>query len=191
MHARRSIALIVALAIALLVGLATASGCSRKTAELQTVNDRESLFHVKVPASWQTTVTAGGLAMYATDSLPATERIESLSVFVLVAKESDQASPTLLARIVNDRASSRGWTDRSISKVAKTTIGNRQALRIDVAGTDKSGVVFSGAYYLVRTSGNDVLVITVAPKAMWDTKAVDDLREHWYWHLPPERTKVL
>lgn len=187
MRTRRALIPLVALSLAVTV----MSGCTSSNEQLQTVNDSESLFHVKVPASWQTTSTASGLALYATDRLPATEKIDSLSVFVLVAKESDQASTTLLARIVNDRAKSRGWKNRHISRVARTKIGNRQALGIDVSGTDQSGLAFKGAYYLVRTSGDDVLVITVAPADAWDSKAVDDLRNRWYWHLPATPTKVL
>lgn len=187
MHSRRLIFTLAALAVA----LAATTGCSHKAVELRTINDSENLFHVKVPASWQTTVTPGGLALYATDKLPASETIQSMSVFVLVAKESDQTSPTLIARIVKSRAASRGWRDSSISRVSKTSIGNRPAIRIDIAGTDKSGLVFKGSYYLVRTSGSDVLVIAVAPKDKWNAQAVDDLCAHWYWHLPPQKTKVL
>ncbi len=174
--------------VALVLTMATTIvACSGRADDLQTVNSSDSLFHVKVPPTWQHRIDDNFMGLYASKELPTSEDLKSLSIVILSGKSvSDTPTAELLAEFARDRSVSRGWKGAKLSKPVKTTIGGRPANKVRVSGNDVNGE-FAGAYYLIRTSGADVLVMAVAPADQWvDAEAeVTQLTTDWFWHEPP------
>jgi len=166
----------------------SACGPAETSTELETVNDASGLFHVKVPNDWSSLAEEGLVVLYASDTLPEEERIDDLSVAIFSTDETtDTPVPETLTFVVDRRAADRSWKDYSRSEPRATSIGGREGSFVEVTGTDANGQDFRARYHYIRTSGRDVLVIAVAPSAMWDVVVpeVDTLiADEWYWHTP-------
>lgn len=178
------------LVIAMVVPLALSAGCGG-SGDLQTVNDPDGLFHVRVAADSRYLARSGLIAVYAAENLPQTEEaaFETLSMGIYTAPSASQDPvDERLVTLLEQRAEARGWTEQSIGEPAETTIGGRTAYAVEVSGTDEKSRRFAGRAALVRTSGREVLVFAVSPEADWQQHAgeVDGLFEEWYWHLPAD-----
>lgn len=175
-------------AIAMLLTLAVATGCSPK---LQDVADGSSWFHVRVPADWHARVEQTAIIMYAAKDLPETEdeTFESLSVLVMASgAASDTPVPEELTDLVNRRAKSREWSDFKISKPEKLKVGGRSGYAVDVTGKDVKKRAFAGRFVLIRTNDREAMIVGLAPEERWKKESAqfDAIFEEWYWHKPVE-----
>ncbi len=179
-HATLTLALILTMVL---------MGCNNRADKLQTINSSDSLFHVKAPSSWQQRVDDNFMGLYASDTLPTSEDLKSLSIVILSGRTvSTTASPELLAEFAKDRSVTRKWKGAKLGDPTKADIGGRSSSRVAVSGSDANGA-FAGAYYLIRTSGSDVLVMAVAPADQWGESetSVTQLTKDWFWHEPATR----
>ena len=176
------------LMVLVLTPLLTGCFLSEDSEQTETVNDVGGLFHIKHSEAWSSMAQKGLVVIYGDEKLPESEKLDSLSIAVLISGEVvEEPAPETLKFIAEERSSNRGWTDATIGEVEEATIGDRDAYRLEVAGTDGLGVEFRGYYYLVRTSGHEVMVIAVAPARIWDGIEADVVtltENEWYWHLP-------
>jgi hypothetical protein len=180
----RRLSVAAAIAVALLMAFAlTACGGAE---EKRDVNDYTSLFHVKVPAEWQTTVEPGVTSIYANDELPSAENDPgALAVVVFVSESTtDVPVPEALTGYTEYWGESRGWTEVVMSNPYDVTVGSRPATRVDITGVAGNGDPFQAAYIWVRTNGREVLVTAVAPPENWANYEddLDSVLTEWYWH---------
>ena len=187
MHARTRLGLTLVALLLVLAGTLTLAGCGTRNRDQQTISSNEGLFHIKAPASWQKRVDERFIGLYASEELPTSEKLESLSI-VILSGGSTSTSPTaqLLSKFAKERSRTRKWKAADIGDPQNVKVGGRPASRISVAGNDSNGA-FAGAYYLIRTADSDVLVMAVTPKDAWgaDEARVTQLTRDWFWHEAP------
>jgi hypothetical protein len=184
---RRPLAAIVALlAAALALTALTACGSERT----RDVADSTGLFHFKVPDDWQYMIDVTMTTVYAAEELPEEgEDLDALSIVALVSTTATTTPvPDSLTGFVSASRDGRGWTDATLGEPEEVTIGGRPAYRIDIEAADANGRAFRAAYYWVRTSGSDVLVMAVTPADRWSDYEDDlaDVLTNWFWHRPAD-----
>lgn len=189
MHARTRLGLTIVALLLVLAGTLALAGCGSRNKDQQTISSNEGLFHIKAPASWQKRVDERFIGLYASDKLPTSEKLESLSI-VILSGSSTSTTPTaqLLSEFAKERGRTRKWKAPDIGDPQNVEVGGRPASRVAVAGSDSNGA-FGGAYYLIRTASSDVLVMAVAPKDDWeaDEAQVSQLTRDWFWHEAPSK----
>jgi len=188
------------LASALLASAIVAGGCSvlgaDESAELVDVTDSIALFHFKVPGDWQRTVETGLIAVSDGDEELDPQQ-ETLDRFWMLVYTSSEPSDTPLAEnltyLVEQRAQLRGWQALETDDPAETTVGGREAAVLTANATDVNGIDFTARYYFVRTVANEVLIIAMAPRDMFDDY-VDDIDatvgERWFWSSTAGQTET-
>lgn len=175
----------LALVAALVVASAGLMAC-QATETTRDVTDSASLFHFKIPASWQYRVEPGVLSVYADDTLPEPgQEIEALAIVTFVSgATTDTPVPEALVAYAEYWGDTRGWTDVEIGETSAQEVGGRTGSRVEIAGIDGSGRAFRASYVWVRTNNREVLVTAVAPPERWDAYAadLDTVLEQWFWH---------
>lgn len=181
--------------IAIAVIAATAAGITACGGPKTTsVSDASGLFHVVIPAKWQSMAQTGILAIYAAKDLPKDEDAAfdtlSVGIYTASAAASEPVGPRLVS-LLEARAKDRKWKKQSIGQPAATKVGKREAYQVDVSGVDEKSREFAGRALLVRTNEREVLVFAVAPSGKWNgyEDDVDGLLTQWYWHQP-EKTEA-
>jgi len=188
----RSTIVRLAIVISLLGSLLLSAGCSLLGIggpEYQTVTDPVNYFHFKVPGDWQSDTSQGFVLVYAAEELPAEdESFDKLALFAFSsAVVGEVPEDEELESIVERRASNRGWGDYEIGEVEDFELGERPGSKVRVSGTDGEGKAFEADFYLVRTDGKSIGLMTVAPPGEIDSYA-EELAlmtgENWFWHFP-------
>lgn len=168
--------------------LISTSGCSLFDNEpaLKDVAEHSGAFHFQIPETWQVNMEAGLIAVYAAEELPTAEdAIDTLSVLVFTGDETTSTpAADMLVQFVEQRSVQRGWIDPVIGQIEDATIGGRDAYRIDIEATSPDDLRFVGRFYLTRTAGHDVLLITIVPvdKAESFDDEIEALTKNWFWH---------
>ncbi|MDO8880997.1 MAG: hypothetical protein Q7W44_09425 [Coriobacteriia bacterium] len=176
----------MALAAALIVALAALPACNGAAADKRDVTDSSSLFHFKIPATWQYMIEPSVVSVYAADTLPETgQPAEALAIVTHVSSATtDTPVAEALVAYAGYLSQTRGWTDVEIGEPADVLVGGRTASAIDIAGADGNGRAFRARYVWVRTNSREVLVTAIAPPGAWGEYSddLDTLLDEWYWH---------
>lgn len=183
-------------AAALIALLATAlAGCSLLGSnKLQTLTETAGMFHLQAPAEWAARSEQG--LIVATDSETLPSDVEAIDTFWLLVYPSMDTTDLPVAEylpvLVEARAAERAWQESDYGAVVETEIGGRPAVMMMASGKDSAGTEFEGRYYLVRTSGRDVIVAAIAPAGQLTDYAEEldtILGEQWYWHQPADSSE--
>jgi hypothetical protein len=176
----------LALAAALIVISAVLPACDGAAADKRDVTDSSSLFHFKIPATWQYMIEPSAISVYAADTLPeAGQPAEALAIVTHVSSATtDTPVAEALVAYAGYLSQTRGWTDVEIGVPADARVGGRMASAIDIAGTDGNSRAFRARYVWVRTNGREVLITAIAPPDVWGEYSddLDTLLDEWYWH---------
>jgi len=174
------------LAIAVLsTALLMSASCAKPAPADRDVADSSGLFHFRIPSDWQALVEGNTVSVYAAESLPEEgARADALSMIVYVSSTTTATPvPEGLLAYIDYWSESRGWTDKEVSLPTATTVGDREATRVDITGVDANGNRFQAAYIWVRTAGREVLITAFTPPERW-AEYSDDLDlvlEQWFW----------
>lgn len=182
-----------AIAVTTLIAVAVSAlaGCSLIDPDpgLLTLTETSGMFHIEVPATWSGRSEQGLIVTTDSEELPAD--VEAIDTFWLLvypsADTTDVAPAEYLPTLVEARATERAWQDAQYGEVADAQIGDRPAVMMTASGKDAAGTAFEGQYYLVRTSGRDIIVAAIAPAGELSSYAeeIDTiLTQQWYWHQP-------
>lgn len=181
------------IAVALLVAL---GGCAQKVT-YKDVADPNGLYHFKVRSDWQSTLLNDVNLVYASDELPAADKLaDTLTLAVYASYEATEVPlAEQLGNVIERRAENRGWKSFERSEATSVTVGGREGAAIDVSGVDANGAEFEARFYLVRAGDRQVGFIAVAPAgklAEFDAELNAIVTERWFWHgtLGGETTKT-
>ena len=183
----------------LILASAALAGCNVVKPKMQSVPDLGSAFHFYIPATWRENQTPGLIAVYASETLPsdpkaAQSSIDSAPSFLVITSAVPQKVPIAdeLAKLVKLRQDNRKWKAAQIGQPVATTVGGLPASRVDVTGTDATGVGFKSSYYLIRTADHEYFLAAQSSPEKWDgfSKQVDTILKDWYWQSKPGSTPV-
>lgn len=191
---RLSRTVVVAALVAVLAATAIlTTGCSlfgESEPEYDTVTEFGGRYHFLIPAGWQSIADPSLLAVYASEELPAEdEALDVLSIVVLNGSAEDtMETDEMLTEFVENRSETREWQDAEIGEAQAASVGDRDAIMIEVSASDTTGVPFQARFYQVRTAGTDYILVAVMPGEEWGEAAdeVDGILSRWFWHTPGE-----